>query len=296
MLAFGAQWGVENPDVEKQRGQSVATAGDMVGRSCTCKHCKQFDGEICEFEFHVALRSTGEIANVASTSKLSDWPSLLPVRRKRSDMAENIPPSTSTSKTNLPSSASNTTTDPTARGLPYYERLRRDLRDTLAKKRVLDKTIANLEENLYRHESAYLEETSSAGNIIKGFDAYIKAAAAPNSTAATGTISGAALGGVGARRKHTVAETDRVFSRSSVSWTEKMKETESGGSTPGGAGIGTPTGSGSFEKSTATTGKVDRKKKKGPKGDANADSEADSAAGSARPNKRLKVSYGRKED
>ena len=42
-------------------------------------------------------------------------------------MAENIPPST-------------VTADGT-RGLPYYEKLKRDLRDTLQKKRALDKQL-----------------------------------------------------------------------------------------------------------------------------------------------------------
>lgn len=48
-------------------------------------------------------------------------------------MAENVPPG-SAGKTA-------TTTDSTARGLPYYEKLRRDLRDTIQKKRILDKNI-----------------------------------------------------------------------------------------------------------------------------------------------------------
>jgi chromatin modification-related protein EAF6 len=49
-------------------------------------------------------------------------------------MAENVPPG-SAGKT------ATTTTDSTARGLPYYEKLRRDLRDTIQKKRLLDKNI-----------------------------------------------------------------------------------------------------------------------------------------------------------
>ncbi|KAL8997316.1 MAG: hypothetical protein Q9188_006351, partial [Gyalolechia gomerana] len=78
-------------------------------------------------------------------------------------MSENIPP---------PS----TTTD-TTRGIPYYEKLKRDLRETLQKKRALDKNMAALEDQIYRFEASYLEETSSAGNIIKGFDNYIKGSA-----------------------------------------------------------------------------------------------------------------------
>jgi chromatin modification-related protein EAF6 len=51
-------------------------------------------------------------------------------------MAENVPPG-STAKASA-------TTDSTARGLPYYEKLRRDLRDTIQKKRILDKNIVCL--------------------------------------------------------------------------------------------------------------------------------------------------------
>lgn len=52
---------------------------------------------------------------------------------QRPVMAENIPPG-SAGKTA-------TTPDSTARGLPYYEKLRRDLSDTIKKKRILDKNI-----------------------------------------------------------------------------------------------------------------------------------------------------------
>jgi hypothetical protein len=48
-------------------------------------------------------------------------------------MAENIPPGSKDV-----SSADST------RGLPYYEKLKRDLRETLQKKRMLDKTMVSL--------------------------------------------------------------------------------------------------------------------------------------------------------
>lgn len=46
-------------------------------------------------------------------------------------MAENVPPGSATKPV--------TTEQP--RGLPYYEKLRRDLRDTIQKKRILDRSL-----------------------------------------------------------------------------------------------------------------------------------------------------------
>lgn len=57
-------------------------------------------------------------------------------------MTENAPPQAHTTTT-ITSSAPNA--DP-SRGLPYYEKLRRDLRETLQKKRILDK---NLVRNIF---------------------------------------------------------------------------------------------------------------------------------------------------
>ncbi|KAH7123857.1 histone acetyltransferase subunit NuA4-domain-containing protein [Dendryphion nanum] len=112
-------------------------------------------------------------------------------------MAENAPPT----------SATNAAAD-TSRGMPYYERLRRDLRESLQRKRTLDTGLAQIEDNILRIETAYLEETN-AGNIIKGFDNYIKGATAGTTSSGAGTAT---------RRKVPISDADRIFSRSSSSF------------------------------------------------------------------------------
>lgn len=111
-------------------------------------------------------------------------------------MTENKPPSenqtASTSNANQP-------------GRPYYESLRTTLRGTLDKKRKLDEQLAALEEQIFKLEGAYLEETSNSGNIVRGFDGWVK---------------GVSVGGRAGddRRRGRVRDEDRVFSRSSVGW------------------------------------------------------------------------------
>ena len=146
-----------------------------------------------------------------------------------------------------------------------------------------------MEESIYRHESAYLEETSAAGNIIKGFDNYIKSSTVnPAATGGTGTISGSAAGGgPGAgRRKTAVNESDRVFSKSSVGYMRDSDSPNSATSTPN--HIATPTGG--FERNgggsnTASVKGIDRKKKK-----------PTVLEDEEKPTKRQKITYGRRDE
>ncbi|KAL3464446.1 histone acetyltransferase subunit NuA4-domain-containing protein [Aspergillus heterothallicus] len=187
------------------------------------------------------------------------------------------------------------------RGLPYYEKLRRDLRDTLQRKRLMDKSMAQLEEQIYRFEQSYLEETT-AGNIIKGFDTYIK-----GSSTGTGSLMGSislSSSGVGtaSRRKAAVTDGDRVFSRSSASFMRDSPAPSSAQTTPSHA----PTPSSMYNGSTGKPGNGDtssaagsvkggssssKNKKKstggGNKGDRDDDDD------DKPPSKRLKISYGR---
>ena len=112
-------------------------------------------------------------------------------------MAENVPPGTSAS-----APATSTADQP---GRPYYESLRSNLRSTLEKKRKLDEQLAALEDQIFKVEGAYLEETAASGNIVRGFDGWVKG------------VQVGGRGGVDDRRQRgRIREEDRVFSRSSV--------------------------------------------------------------------------------
>ncbi|CAN9321391.1 unnamed protein product [Alternaria alternata] len=170
-----------------------------------------------------------------------------------------------------PGSANNAGAD-SSRGMPYYERLRRDLRESLNKKRLIDNNLLQLEDNILRVETQYLEETS-AGNIIKGFDNYIKGAATTTTAGGAGTAT---------RRKAPISDADRIFSRSSTSF---LRESSTPGSaTPSHA----PTPTSSFptrESSQPTNGARPGGSKKKKAAD---DDDEDS-----NKTKRQKISYGR---
>lgn len=93
-------------------------------------------------------------------------------------------------------------------GRPYYESLRSTLRSTLAKKRQLDEQLQALEDNIYKMESSYLEDTNGAGNIVRGFDGWVK-----------GVVVGGDKKAADDRKARVrVRDEDRIFSRSSMSW------------------------------------------------------------------------------
>ncbi|VVT54313.1 uncharacterized protein SAPINGB_P004013 [Magnusiomyces paraingens] len=85
-----------------------------------------------------------------------------------------------------------------------YDKVRSKLRELITKKRALDKNLNALEEQIYKAEGVYLEDTT-AGNVVKGFDNYIK--------------------GSQTKKKAGLNEQDRIFSMSSAIFIKvKMKE------------------------------------------------------------------------
>ncbi|KAL4897661.1 histone acetyltransferase subunit NuA4-domain-containing protein [Aspergillus ambiguus] len=204
----------------------------------------------------------------------------------------------STQTTGATPATSNNATDQAAnRGLPYYEKLRRELRDTLQKKRLMDKSMAQLEDQIYRFEQSYLEETT-AGNIIKGFDNYIKGSS--SGAVGAGPLAlqgiGGGGGGSGARRKAPVTDADRVFSRSSASFMRdstpsSVQTTPSHAPTPTSGYNGSSGKPGEASASGSVKGGSSKNKKKS--GTKQEKLEDDEDGGDKPPAKRLKISYGR---
>jgi chromatin modification-related protein EAF6 len=131
-----------------------------------------------------------------------------------------------------------------------------------------------LEDNIQQQETAYLEETGP-GNIVKGFDNYIK-------SAATTTTAGGA--GTATRRKAPISDIDRIFSRSSTSF---LREASTPGSATTPSHAPTPTSSFPTRESSQPTNGI--KTGGGGKKKKVADDEDDDA----KTVKRQKISYGR---
>ncbi|KAF3933835.1 hypothetical protein ABW19_dt0200772 [Dactylella cylindrospora] len=163
---------------------------------------------------------------------------------------------------------------PSSASYQQYELLRRQLRDLIAKKKNSDKVLETLEDHIFKYETTYLEETQN-GNIVRGFDNYIK--------------------GTAPRRRANITDQDRIFSSSSYSYM-KSKEEGSNGGTPSGSvppesatSASTPSfpkgGSGAMLKKSASALK---KKRKG--GAADDESESHSEVDTPGP-KRVRISF-----
>ncbi|KAJ6262509.1 Chromatin modification-related protein EAF6 [Drechslerella dactyloides] len=163
---------------------------------------------------------------------------------------------------------------PSGAAKDQYETLRKQLRDLISKKKHSDKLLETLEDHIYKYETTYLEDTQN-GNIVRGFDNYIK-----------GTV---------ARRRANITDQDRIFSSSSYSYMKSREE---------GSNAGTPSGSVPPESTTSSTpsftkngtsGGLPKKlastlKKKRKGGAADDDSESHSEIETPGP-KRVRISF-----
>ncbi|EGE77280.1 chromatin modification-like protein EAF6, variant [Blastomyces dermatitidis ATCC 18188] len=172
-------------------------------------------------------------------------------------MTENIPPATAAGGKSIPAGSGPEQIQ--NRGIPYYEKLRRELRETIQKKRLMDKNMAALEESIYRFEQSYLEETG-AGNIIKGFDNYIKGSSGVSGLGLGGSLGSmtgcSGTGGPATRRKTAVQDSDRVFSRSSASFMRDSPAPSSANTTPSHAPTPTSASMPGFNRDNSNTSTV----------------------------------------
>ncbi|KAG9103178.1 hypothetical protein FRC06_011878 [Ceratobasidium sp. 370] len=92
-----------------------------------------------------------------------------------------------------------------AEGKAAYEAARKDLTNALTKRKDIDKQLATLEAQIFNFEGTYLTETTnSGGNIIQGFENYLKHPNAAN------------------RKKYEVTDSDRLFSNSSATYNKSL--------------------------------------------------------------------------
>ncbi|KDN46987.1 NuA4-domain-containing protein [Tilletiaria anomala UBC 951] len=109
-----------------------------------------------------------------------------------------------------------------------YGSIKAQLKTSLARKRQMDKALIDLETQIYVFEGSYLSSTAaSGGNIVKGFDSYLKTTN-PNSASMAAIAGG----------KEVLPE-DRMFSASSATYERSLELSIGAGS--GGTRIDTAT-------------------------------------------------------
>ncbi|GME75759.1 unnamed protein product [Ambrosiozyma monospora] len=88
-----------------------------------------------------------------------------------------------------------------------YEKLKKQLKAAINRKKDLDQQLAKLEEDIFNKETKYLSEGAAHGNIIKGFENFTK-----NSSSSSAR-----------NKKIQFTDEDRIFSLSSSTYVRHLK-------------------------------------------------------------------------
>ncbi|GBC02311.1 hypothetical protein RclHR1_04560010 [Rhizophagus clarus] len=91
------------------------------------------------------------------------------------------------------------------------EEVEAELKDLLVRKKQVDKSLKTIENNIWNFEGSYLEETHSGGNLIRGFDSYLR----PSTEK---------------KKRAEITPEERLFSRSSVTSEKAVINDESSSS------------------------------------------------------------------
>ncbi|KAI5896796.1 NuA4-domain-containing protein [Schizophyllum commune H4-8] len=110
--------------------------------------------------------------------------------------------------------------EPSPQDRERYEGLKKQIAQSIATKRNIDMQLARIEAKIYSLEGSYLGDSHMGGNIVQGFDGYLKAQ------------PGGAGGGAGRGRRHDVTDADRIFSTSSMTWQKSLEIAEDESGTP----------------------------------------------------------------
>lgn len=99
-----------------------------------------------------------------------------------------------------------------------YETTKKALKSGISKKRHIDRTLTDLESQIFLFEGSYLSNTAaSGGNIVKGFDSYLKTNAVTGGSSKISSINTSMLGG------QEIAPEDRMFSISSATYKRSLE-------------------------------------------------------------------------